>query len=115
LIAYFTPPGRGSIVSHTLYLDREMEKVRREAGAAAVSGESGGWRRAESQSGDHAPVPSRPRDEPVDTGSAADEISSQRGELANLRRELEAARNEFTMVTEELRRDLDQLNQQLGN
>ena len=41
LIAYLTPPGRGSIVSHTLYLDREMEKVRREAGATAASSEHG--------------------------------------------------------------------------
>jgi O-antigen ligase len=39
LIQYLTPPGRGSIVTHTLYLDREMEKVRREAGQlAATSG-----------------------------------------------------------------------------
>src|SRR3954453_21568261 len=33
LIQYLTPPGRGCIVTHTLYLDREMEKVRREADA----------------------------------------------------------------------------------
>src|SRR5436190_13468540 len=33
LIQYLTPPGRGCIVTHTLYLDREMDKVRREADA----------------------------------------------------------------------------------
>ena len=33
LVQYLTPPGRGSVVTHSLYLDREMEKVRREAGA----------------------------------------------------------------------------------
>src|SRR3954463_10922929 len=33
LIMYLTPPGRGSVVTHSLYLDREMEKVRREAGS----------------------------------------------------------------------------------
>ena len=31
LIMYLTPPGRGCIVSHTLYQDRELDKVRREA------------------------------------------------------------------------------------
>src|SRR5947207_12191251 len=33
LIQYLTPPGRGCVVTHTLYLDREMDKVRREADA----------------------------------------------------------------------------------
>src|SRR5215212_3827872 len=33
LIQYLTPPGRGCIVTHTLYMDREMDKVRREADA----------------------------------------------------------------------------------
>src|SRR5215208_7465036 len=42
LIQYLTPPGRGCIVTHTLYLDREMDKVRRDADAmhAAASSES---------------------------------------------------------------------------
>src|SRR3954463_16419861 len=31
LIQYLTPPGRGCVVTHTLYLDREMDNVRREA------------------------------------------------------------------------------------
>src|SRR4051812_32827666 len=30
LIMYLTPQGRGAILTHTLYLDREMDKVRRE-------------------------------------------------------------------------------------
>src|SRR3954468_15053914 len=42
LIIYLTPPGRGSVVTHALYLDREMDKVRREADAmqAAVGPET---------------------------------------------------------------------------
>ena len=35
LIQYLTPPGRGCVVTHTLYLDREMDKVHREAGSLA--------------------------------------------------------------------------------
>src|SRR5215210_2851950 len=40
LIQYLTPPGRGCVVTHMLYLDREMDKVRREADAmhAAAAG-----------------------------------------------------------------------------
>ena len=36
LIMYLTPPGRGSVVTHALYLDREMDKVRREASAMHI-------------------------------------------------------------------------------
>src|SRR4051794_10550383 len=35
LIQYLTPPGRGSILTHALHLEREMDKIRREAGQAA--------------------------------------------------------------------------------
>src|SRR5512145_505925 len=32
LVVYLSPPGRGSLVTHALYLERELEKVQREAG-----------------------------------------------------------------------------------
>jgi uncharacterized protein YceH (UPF0502 family) len=116
LIMYLTPAGRGSIVTHTLYLDRELEKVRREAGAsAAFVDSSGGWGQAAGNVQDQRPTASVSSHRAAAGDSAGEEISSLREELANLRRELEATRNEFTMVTEELRRDFDQLNQQLGN
>jgi hypothetical protein len=78
LIAYLTPPGRGCIVSHTLYLDREMEKVRREAGAATASSDPGGWGRAESQPAEHTPSPLRPKQESVDDDSAREDLISLR-------------------------------------
>src|SRR3954465_13773491 len=37
LIIYLSPPGRGSVLSHALYLDREMDKVRREADAVQAA------------------------------------------------------------------------------
>src|SRR4051812_39949565 len=33
LVQYLTPPGRGSVVTHGLHLEREMDKIRREAGS----------------------------------------------------------------------------------
>jgi len=117
LIQYLTPPGRGSVVTHTLYLDREMEKVRREAGEHAATGGS--------------PVATRPSPQPTPPSSRAvtppapkhtddsaelrDQLDSLRDELAAVKRELDTARNEFSTTADALRRDLDQLNRQLGN
>jgi hypothetical protein len=42
-------------------------------------------------------------------------IASLCDELSAVKRELDAARAEFTTTTDELRRDLDRLIQQLGN
>ena len=39
LVVFLTPEGRGAIVTHTLYQEREMEKVRREAAASAPNDE----------------------------------------------------------------------------
>jgi hypothetical protein len=44
-----------------------------------------------------------------------EELAALRNELAAVRLELGDARAEFTAATATLRRDLDQLNQQLGN
>lgn len=124
LIQYLTPPGRGGVVTHTLYLDREMEKVRREAGVDASSGDA-----------DPAPAPppapsppSPPRQAapltvaaPAASTSANDiaplraQLDALRDELATVKRELDSARSELTTTTDELRRDLENLNRQLGN
>jgi uncharacterized protein YceH (UPF0502 family) len=113
LIMYLTPAGRGSIVTHTLYLDRELDKVRREAGAAhppAAASDRGGWGNAPEN-----PVEPTSLTRPPVVASTGEETASLREEIAALKRELEATRREFTTVTEQLRRDLDQLNRQLGN
>ncbi len=115
LIMYLTPPGRGSILSHTLYLDREMEKVRREAGQHVAAGGS-----PAAIEEDNALSAARRGESPVSKATTgeppvATQVDALRDELTTLRRELESARGEFTMITEELRRELDQLNRQLGN
>jgi hypothetical protein len=102
LIVYLTPPGRGSVVSHALYLDREMEKVRREAGADhGATGEP--------------PVATKQTGEPPVATNLVEQLNSLRDELAAVRREFDSARSEFAATADELRRDLEELNRQLGN
>ena len=110
LIQYLTPPGRGSVVTHTLYLDREMEKVRREAGQLAATEPPAA----------RSPAPTRTVAPPIakridDTDELRDQLDSLRDELAAVKRDLDTARGEFSTTADELRRDLDQLNRQLGN
>jgi len=118
LIQYLTPPGRGSVVTHTLYLDREMEKVRREAGELVATGGAPVARERSPQVS--APTPARgatsPTVQPIDdTAQLRDQLYALRNELAAVKRELDTARSEFSTTADELRRDLDQLNRQLGN
>jgi uncharacterized protein YceH (UPF0502 family) len=116
LIQYLTPPGRGCVVTHTLYLDREMDKVRREADAMQAAA-------ACSETVDETPskpaVPQR-SPQPVVNQHAEGEnwgqqINTLRDELNTLKQELAAARAEFESTSQQLRSDLAELNRQLGN
>jgi len=128
LIQYLTPPGRGGVVTHTLYLDREMEKVRREAGLSATSGDTSYASPATTSSpATPPPSPPRPAAAPVtaavstptavanDIAPLRAQLDALRDELATVKRELDSARSELAATTDELRRDLDNLNRQLGN
>jgi hypothetical protein len=122
LIQYLTPPGRGCIVTHTLYLDREMEKVRREAGTAQFESESADdSASAATPPRAVSPPAAEPRRPTVVTtqstaGSApAGDLSLLREEIANLKREFAASRADFEAQISDLRRQLDELNRQLGN
>lgn len=118
LIQYLTPPGRGCIVTHTLYLDREADKVRREADALYAA--AGGGDSSDESSPSAAAAPRAPQ-QPSDPARQADqkdwseEIEELREELTTLKQELAAARSEFDNVAEQLRSDLAELNRQLGN
>lgn len=106
LIVYLTPPGRGAVVTHALYLDREMEKVRREAGTAGhvTAGDS--------------PPPAITREPHVaapEAPSLAEELRHLRDEVAAVKREFQATRADLESTAQQLRRELDELNQQLGN
>jgi uncharacterized protein len=116
LIAYLTPQGRGSVVSHALYQDRELDKVRREAAllhpAEPISDEGDGPTVSANSKAAAAP-PQRT------SGTGAEglgaEVTRLRAELAALKLEFQAAQAEFASTAVELRRDLDELNRQLGN
>ena len=123
LVLYLTPPGRGSVVTHALYLEQEMEKVRREVAAhapisaqtstgepAAASGQSHGQNRYETTT---APSPNRGRD--ADQSSFAAELRRLQEELTAVKQELLATRAEFDNTAEELRSKLDDLHRKLGN
>ena len=107
LIMYLTPPGRGSVVTHALYLDREMEKVRRDVGEPAP-GEPA------SAGGPLSPQPASAPDSRA-ADSLAQQLEQLRDELAAVKRDFEAARAEFDSTAQLLRRELDDLNRQLGN
>lgn len=132
LIQYLTPPGRGSVVTHTLYLDREMDKVRREAGAMAESDTVSGiasdppptspaTRPPSGTTPHHTVSPpataSRTASGTSDGGDAslAAEVRQFREELNTVKREFQAARSEWESSAQQLRRELDDLNRQLGN
>jgi uncharacterized protein len=115
LIMYLTPQGRGCVVSHALYQDRELDKVRREA--VTIGGES-------SSDGDNAPpvsvrqtaAPAPPQRPSVAQSASLDaEVIRLRSDLAELKRELQSAREEFASTAADLHRELDELNRQLGN
>jgi uncharacterized protein len=95
LIIRLTPSGRGAVVTHALYLDQEMDKVRREASMIRV---------------DEPP----PENSPIHNTSVrrddaiADELRQLREEMAALRAELESCSGQF-------REELDGLKRQLGS
>lgn len=117
LIQYLTPPGRGAIVTHCLYLDREFDKVRREADALHPATESADY--SEPVSG-AAAVPQRAAPQSASTATSRPpdwlgEIESLRSDVATLSRELAAARSELESTIQKLQADLNELNRQLGN
>ncbi len=114
LIVFLTPEGRGAVVTHTLFQDREMDKVRREAATLPSSSEP-----VVRESSASRPAVVAPRSQPVVPAASgvglADEVTRLRDEVAALKRDFAAARQEFESTAEQLRRELDELNRQLGN
>jgi hypothetical protein len=101
LLILLTPPGRGCVVTHALYQEQELAKLRAEHGNATVDGPI---------TVDTTPVPQREQ-------RMADENQTQglRAEFASLKEQLADLRNEFESELGQLRSDLEELNRQLGN
>jgi len=118
LISYLTPPGRGSIVSHTLYLDRELDKVRREAEAAQASApdeDADSKERVTRPAPTHTAVEVGHRQTADANHGLAEEVRRLRDELATVKQACESVRSEMETIATQLRRELDELNRQLGN
>jgi uncharacterized protein YceH (UPF0502 family) len=114
LVIYLTPPGRGSVVTHALYLEHEMEKVRREAVGAHISiGEvaaaTGQLQRREAA----APTPGRLQS--ANENSDPGDLRRLQDDLNDLKQQVLELRAEFDSASQGLRNRLDDLDRQLGN
>jgi uncharacterized protein YceH (UPF0502 family) len=121
LIVYLSPPGRGALVTHSLFLDREMEKVRRELAAGFQSIPA-----AEGLGPDDEPSPAKAANRPAGAARAAAttaagpsewavEMRRMHEELTSVKQELRSVRAEMESTAQQLRRQFDELNRQLGN
>ncbi len=130
LIVYLTPPGRGCIVTHTLYEPQEFDRLRKEVGGGdlAVAVPHG-----PPPAASRGPVASEPEPMPeapsrpvaaVESAVAAApaagsvdraQFESLREEVVALRQQLAEFRGQTESSVDQLGRDLEDLNRQLGN
>jgi len=104
LVVFLTPEGRGAVVTHMLYQERELDKVRRDAATLETRDQP---HERESSVVTAPSALSRTGGDP--------ELARLREEVAALQREFVTIKAEFESTTEELRRGLEELNRQLGN
>ena len=105
LILLLTPPGRGCVLTHALYQDQELAKVRAEHGNITVGDEPFTDEHEAPTPVPRAATPSVPR-------PASPEI--QPNPAGDFRRELAELREELTGEIHQLRSELDDLKRQLG-
>jgi uncharacterized protein YceH (UPF0502 family) len=129
LLIYLSPAGRGSLVTHALFVERELDKVRREAGLTQpalvnASGDDGSSETRQLTSASVVHRDSARRDQGVtraapgvspDAANLAAQVQRLEQELADVKGELVAMRSQLDSTLEQLRRDLAELNRQLGN
>ena len=121
LIVYLSPKGRGAVVTHNLYQEKELDRIRREYGVETrVSPLS------EAAKPPSSPRPSAPTSASVATGQpaatapqaaaspAAGDAAMLRNQVQQLQTELTAMREALEEVTGKLRTDLDEIRRELG-
>jgi uncharacterized protein YceH (UPF0502 family) len=114
LIVYLTPPGRGAVLTHSLYLPRELEKVRREHGIVPPpDGHPLPRIESEEQPSIPAATPAVPMPTEIDQMQDA-QTAQLREEVAHLRSAVAAYRDETAESIAALRRELQLLREQLG-
>lgn len=104
LIILLTPPGRGCVLTHALYQDQELAKVRAEHGNIVVGDEPF------TEDEESAPSPSRATMLERSEYSAPAALSAGPG----VQQQLSELRDELMSEIEKLRNELDDLKQQLG-
>ncbi|MCE9544657.1 MAG: YceH family protein [Planctomycetia bacterium] len=120
LVEYLTPPQRGAVVTHMLYLPDEIEKVRRIHAAAAEAADPGPVPPPRPMQPPAAPR-MQPPPSPTSSGAAPPAGGASAGEIAGLKNqvrelsdELRQLRSTLESTTSDLRRDVDDLKRQLG-
>jgi len=112
LVIFLTPPGRGCVVTHALYQEQELEKVRAEHGNLKVDAPpTPPPASAASAAPQSAPTPA-----PLSVTGVCetDALQALRNEVVALKEQFTEFREQIQSETDELRRDLDELNRQLG-
>jgi uncharacterized protein YceH (UPF0502 family) len=110
LIILLTPPGRGCVLTHALYQDQELAKVRAEHGNITVGDEPF----TEDEDAPSAPVAAVVQRPSVSVSSSSSSPAPSSAPAVDFRSELAELREELTNEISQLRRELDDLKQQLG-
>jgi uncharacterized protein YceH (UPF0502 family) len=102
LILLLTPPGRGCVVTHGLYQEQELAKLRRE-----FDGQS------EGQSEGHRSMPSEAASPRTAVSADPSELETLRAEVASLKRQLAEVQEQVAEI-DTLRSAMEEINRQLG-
>lgn len=105
MLQYLTPPGRGCIVSHAMYEDREQEKLVAEIG--------GGFQPAPAPAASVAPVVAPAPTSPSDNVAQTEDLSAIQAEVAALKEQVVDMQRQLADL-DQLRRTVEDLTRQLG-
>ncbi len=126
LVIPLTPEGRGHVVTHALYSQRELERIRAEYASGRGSPDGGGDEGEESSPAQRAPlaacqpvpeeaVVGKPSAAPCEGGGATErlrrEVEELRGQVAQLRSEID----DLATACRETAQELQRLRADLGN
>jgi uncharacterized protein YceH (UPF0502 family) len=123
LVIFLSSPGRGAVITHNLYQPQELTKLRNEHGNETSA--PAGVRTNAASTGSPMPQPvAGPAEPNLPTRPAAvaapaappspRELDQLRSDVAELKRSFAELRDQSEIATAELRRQLDDLKQQLG-
>ena len=89
LILELTPSGRGQIVTHNLYFDRELEKIRESIGSGETAGSSGAASELDGETVAPRTTPGHSVRQPPELADLRSELDDLRGQLQEVITRLE--------------------------